>query len=477
MHLERIKKNIKNFFFLLISNIGGKLLYLYFITYIVKELGPEESGVLFTAQSFTAMFTFLFSLGIDMLIIREIAKDRSKAGLYTGNALLLKTFSSLFSILFILIFASILDYPKDIFQLIIILTIGITIVNFTSTFEQVIKAYEKTDFLAVISFAGMVCRVITLITTIRVGLGVFHCAIVIVIFDIIVGVASVFYTYRKNLIAAFQIRKNELTPIIHQALPFTLATIFATVYYRVDTVMISLIQSTDEVTRYHASYRILEGLLIIPNILGSVLFPILSSFHYDKKVLIDLNRHILKYVMTVSLLLSSVLMVNADSVYILLFSNELNDSVLIFQVLLSSLPVTAFCCASATLFSATGRQHINLIITIIVLVTNIIMNLIVIPRFGALGASATTLTSEVIGIIFHLVYNRDYINVVFFIKESLRPVAASAFMVVSLNWMNLSSLLVNLLAGVLFFTIGLFFVGGIKRSDLTFVRSLIGQNI
>ncbi|WP_319410105.1 flippase [uncultured Desulfosarcina sp.] len=477
MHRERIKKNVKNFFFLLISNIGGKLLYFYFVTYIVKELGPTESGVLFTAQTFTSMFTFLFSLGLDMLIIREIAKDKSKAGLYTGNALLLKIFSSIFSILFILISASVLSYQKDIFQLILILTFGMTIINFTSTFEQVIRAYEKTDYLAVISFFGMVFRVTTLVTAIHVGLGVVHCAIIIVIYDIIIGLASVVYTYRNNLINSLQIRKNELTPIIQQALPFTLATIFATVYYRIDTVMISLIQSTDEVTRYHASYRILEGLLIIPNILGSVLFPVLSSFYYNKKILIDINQNILKFVFTVSFLLSSVLIVNANSIYILLFSNRLSDSVLIFQILLSSLPVTAFCCASATLFSATGRQHINLIITIVVLVTNFLLNLIIIPRYGALGAAATTLTSELIGIVFHLIFNRDYINLIFFIKESLRPIAASAIMVISLNWINASSLLLNIFVGVLIFLIGLFFAGGIKRSDFILVRSLMDQKI
>jgi O-antigen/teichoic acid export membrane protein len=70
---------------------------------------------------------------------------------------------------------------------------------------------------------------------------------------------------------------------LHSALPIALTMVFATIYFKIDIVMLSLFHvSNSEIGYYSAAVKLIEILNVIPSIIVMGLFPILANL-YEKQ--------------------------------------------------------------------------------------------------------------------------------------------------------------------------------------------------
>ena len=67
--------------------------------------------------------------------------------------------------------------------------------------------------------------------------------------------------------------------IIPEALPFALTGLFTTIYFYIDSVLLSVMKGADAVGWYNAPYRLIMVLLFIPTVISSAVFPAMSRFH------------------------------------------------------------------------------------------------------------------------------------------------------------------------------------------------------
>ena len=80
--MNTVQTIAKNTGVLFAANIITNILSLILVIYIARYLGDVIYGKYSFALIFTGMFGVLTNLGLDPLIIREVAKDKSKASKY-----------------------------------------------------------------------------------------------------------------------------------------------------------------------------------------------------------------------------------------------------------------------------------------------------------------------------------------------------------------------------------------------------------
>ena len=80
--MNTVQTIAKNTGVLFVANIITSILSLILVIYIARYLGDVIYGKYSFALVFTGMFGVLTNLGMDQLIIREVARDKSKASKY-----------------------------------------------------------------------------------------------------------------------------------------------------------------------------------------------------------------------------------------------------------------------------------------------------------------------------------------------------------------------------------------------------------
>jgi O-antigen/teichoic acid export membrane protein len=87
--MNTVQRIAKNTGVLLASQIASYIFGFFFIMYTARYLGAEGFGILSFALAFTGIFCVFSDLGLSILTIRGVARDKSLAGQILSSALML----------------------------------------------------------------------------------------------------------------------------------------------------------------------------------------------------------------------------------------------------------------------------------------------------------------------------------------------------------------------------------------------------
>ena len=111
--MNTIQRIFKNTGVLFIAQIINYSLAFFYTIYLARYLGVEEFGVLSFGLSFTLLMGVIADLGLSILTVREIARDKTISQHYTGNIIVLKLILCAVTLAFIILFINILNYPTQ----------------------------------------------------------------------------------------------------------------------------------------------------------------------------------------------------------------------------------------------------------------------------------------------------------------------------------------------------------------------------
>jgi O-antigen/teichoic acid export membrane protein len=179
------------------------------------------------------------------------------------------------------------------------------------------------------------------------------------------------------------------------ALPLGFFMIALNLYTYVDTVILGVMRTDAETGWYAAAYRVYEGLTYAPSVLAAVLTPRLSYlFVNDRPAMRALLRRILWLSAGLGLLLGGIAVWLAGPVVTLLFGRAYGPSAAPLQILAGG-AVFVFCTwilHAAAIGTNLDRRLVGT--TLVGLGSNVILNVIFIPRWGISGAAAATVIAE-----------------------------------------------------------------------------------
>ena len=200
--------------------------------------------------------------------------------------------------------------------------------------------------------------------------------------------------------------------LVPEAVPIALYLLFSILSTKVDIILLSRLKTDADVGIYSAATRLVYPLLFFSTSFTLSIFPLLSQY-YRK----DLERFYyifnsgLKIIILLAVFLTIPLSFSADKIISTLYIDSYASAAGAFRVLILALGLSFLNFYFVDLFISMRRQKMNTVILAIALFINIVLNVLLIPRYGFLGAGYVRLaTALVVFAIFCTVLYKDMKN-------------------------------------------------------------------
>ncbi len=424
-HFSMGQRIAKNFLSLSISKVITSIGTFFVIIYLARNLLPSGFGKISFAQVIITYFGFISNMGLSTLGIREIAKDHNQLKKYIENIVSLKLILGIIAYSCLLLFVFLLPKPLELKTL--ILSYGLLIFSSALYMDWVFKGIEKMEIVA---FARII----------QVG---FYFGFVFLWIKTSEDIMKVplFLFISFSLAVLFlggMLIKEKFIPkidikfwkkILKEAFPIGFSVVMVQIYYNIDTVILGFMREDQEVGWYSAAYRIVLFVLGFAFFFGESIFPSLSqisskNLHITKKFITATH----KIVLLAGLPVTIALFILGPNIISLIYGPNYYPSIIAFQVLVWSISTVFFTIPFAYSLLAFGKQKYYMYSLSLGAVFNIVLNLFLIPRYGIMGASVTTVISGILVLILLYLYVTKYIVKIHFGVYLFKIVAASVIM-------------------------------------------------
>jgi O-antigen/teichoic acid export membrane protein len=327
---------IKNFVSLVTGKTFVRFVSFLSTLYMARELGPADFGQLSFALTVGFLFSSTVNLGLDNLIVREVARNRNDGGLFLGDALILKL-SALPLGLLVAILLSLTDpSARGLFFFLI----GYSALHsYLLIFCAVFRGLERMEFEALLLSVQIL--LIAAGSVVAVWLTGAVVLVAVVHFFATLGVLAWSYVLllRKGLRPRYRWQPSAWRQLLLTVLPFGLIIVGLLIYDRQVVILITLLCGEAAAGWFNAVHGFILVLVNIPQILVNTLFPLLSrSAQGDRRSVVTISGMTLKYANAASFPAAIGLFALADPIINGLFGAQYSNSVALLRLIAPSLP-------------------------------------------------------------------------------------------------------------------------------------------
>ncbi|MBU1118729.1 flippase [Patescibacteria group bacterium] len=393
--MSTIKHASKNALWLTIAEIVAKVVAFISVILITRYLTKDSFGQYTFVMSMGIIFGVLANFGFGVYVTREIARSKEKAGKIVGNLLSLKLILSGVVLVLLFLTAQFLDKPSYV-------VIAIYVVSFLTVFDAlrsflggVFQAYEKMGYLAVVKVGERLLYLVLVLVAIYLDKGIVFIVGSAAAASFIFALVSFALVHYKFTPIRLRWDKVFILQILLGTVFFLINDIFIVVFFRIDTVMLSLMTSDALTATYSAAYNLIYAVTFIPGVLSAVLFPVLTRFYKTNKDVFKSNLTLIfKYFMLVSLPVMAFFIIFSEKLIVIIYKEKYIDSVPIFQLLTFGLGFVFLNFIFSTILNTVNKQKLVAASSFIAMILNIVLNFILIPQFTMYGAAVATIITE-----------------------------------------------------------------------------------
>ena len=418
----KIHSIAKNTMFMTVASVLQKVISFVYFAIVARQIGATDTGKYFFALSFTTIFVVFVDMGLTNVLIREGAKIKEKIQEYFSNILFLKLFLGILSYVAVFVVVNLMGYEVETKTLVYVSAITMLADSWNLTLYGTLRAYGNLKYEA---FGLSVSQALTFI------LGTFFLftgkpLIYLMYAFLIPSFLNAIYVgfivkFKYHLKFQPQYNKQLLKYIIPIVIPFALAAIFGRVYSFIDSIFLSKISGDQVLGWYSVPSKIAYALNFIPMALVAALYPKFSEYFVsDKKKLNFVFHQSIKYLLLISLPFVVIVLLLSEDFIVAFFKSEYLNSVLPLKILIFGVVFAFLNFIFGAILNACDRQKTQTTLIGVMMVVNIVLNLLFIPHFGAVGASLAALLANVglsiLGLIFIAKFHKfdfNFLNKVF----------------------------------------------------------------
>jgi len=473
--MAEAKRISKNLFVLLISDIFVNILSLILIVFIARFLGDVGLGKYSFAFSFVGLFTIISDFGLGSLMIREIAKDKRNTQRYFSNVLTIKLIL-LFIVLVLPIITIVLTESGEIITLVTIASFATVLLHFSWFLRWLIQSYELMQYESLIKILEKLFVFAFVLFALFFGSGIIG-----VFFGIAIAyLISALFSYRySRKIAKFKpaVDFKFWKQLFKNGIPFWMTGVFMLILFRIDTVMLSYMKDFATVGWYNAAYKLVEGLLFIPIVFTTAIYPTMSRFYVEnKKYLKELLRRAFKYLVILAIPIGIGTTMLSERIILFLYKEQFTNSIFALQILIWAGMLLFVNHLLGNFLNAINRQRYFTYSAAIAALLNIILNALLIPKYSYVGAAAATIATQIASMIFlyHHVPKSYRPSI---IKTTIKPLISGILMAVFIfyfSWLALWWIIP--FAAVVYFAV-LFAIKSLWKEDIVLIKHIMPESM
>jgi len=414
--LKNIKENtglmkyLKNTSWLFFEKILRMLIGLLISIWVARYLGPEKLGLLSYAQSFVGLFTAIATLGLNTLVVRELLKDNYEENELISTVFFLKLIGAI--VVLVILWVAIQFTSNDAYTNNLIFIIGsATIFQSFNVIDFYFQSKVLSKYVVYVNSVSLFLSTIIKIVLILNNASLEAFAFVILFDSFILGLGYIYFFLKKSTfnVSYLHFNKAMAKSLLKDSLFYMFTAMIIGMYMRIDQVMIQEMMDSKQVGYYAVAAKLSELWYFLPVIISSSLYPAIENAKkvsytlYYKRLerLFVLTNLIAVVIIIPTLFLSHFLITSLyGEVYIL--------SVVVLQIHIINLLFAFQRISSESWVMSENHKYFEVIKTLFGLVSNVILNLFLIPKYGIVGAAIATVVSMAItGYFVYALYSKS----------------------------------------------------------------------
>lgn len=420
-HILKPNRFVKNVSWLLFGRIFQMAVQFILSVVTARYLGPSGFGTINYVASYIAFFTSFILFGLNGVIVHELVQNRDKEGDILGTAIRIRLIASIISVIifFVVIgFAEGYDSGFFVIALLMSLQLPFTALDTIGYWYQSNLLSKYTVIIQSTAFVFVAAYEIFILATHK-SITWFACSSTL---NVILVSILYYYSYHKQSKQKLRFSRAIAKRMLKACLPFMLANFMVQIYAQTDKIMIrALLGSVDGVGIYSIC-------VTISGIIGVVVGALIDS---SRPIIMELKtKGDSHYVLRFTQLATTVVwLAFFYSLIITLFSSQ------IIHILYGDAYLSGVTCLRIvvwyTAFSYLGGlRSIWLIcenknkyvfwLSAMGALTNIVLNFLLIPRFGIEGAAFATLVTQLLA---NLIYPAIFKDTRPFSKLALKAIS------------------------------------------------------
>lgn len=445
-----------NFVMNVILTMSSFIFPLISYPYVSRILLPEGTGKVSFATSLIAYFIMFAQLGIPTYGVRACSRVRDDRQALTRTAQELLIINLIMTALsYTALFLALLFVPRLRAERTLYLLVSLSMIFNTIGMEWLYKALEQYTYITVRSIVFKIVALIAMFVLIHSREDYVIYGGITILASSASGICN--FVHARRFISLRPVGGYRFRPHLKAVAVFFAMACASTVYTNLDTVMLGFMTSDETVGYYNAAVRIKSILVSIVTSLGAVLLP--RASYYVERGEMDrfrqITRKALNFVFLAAVPMMIYFMVFARQGIFLLSGENYAGAVRPMQWIM---PTLLFIGLSNVLgiqiLVPLNREKVVLWSIIAGAAVDVVLNVVLIPQYGASGAAAATSVAELV-----------VLAVQFFVlgKEATGAFAAVSFGkllpalavgIAAASWvllMQWGSFVTLLLSGILFF--------------------------
>ncbi|HEX2911844.1 MAG TPA: flippase [Chloroflexia bacterium] len=488
-----LRRVVKNSATPLFAQLTGKVIDFANAILILRLLGPEGNGEYAFAVTTWLFFSTICDFGLESIVTREVARARTQPDsekqinrLFVTKLAVRFAFSVTalpVSLLWIGGFSLTGNLTTGSAWAIILLMIGFWPTAVAGSITAVFRGYEKFEYLAAGQMLASVIKVPLGLGALLVGWGVIGLAASSVVVNFIqvallqALMRSQLFTPRLNR-QAFD--RSLARQLIVMSFPLMINGLIVNILFKSDSIFLQAFRGNTELGVYNSAYKFIDALLIIPSTLTMALFPLFSVYGAEAKDnMLRAYREGLRLLMVIALPISfGTLFVAHDLIGALGGPEFLPDGAIALQILIWFLPFSYLNGLTQYVLIAINKQRSITWAVILAAISNVALNLLLIPFFGFVASAALTIVTELVLLVpFCLIMRRALgPGSVPLLETTWRPTVAAGVMglaLYGLSLLGINHFVVTVVAGGAIYLAGLVLTRAVTGADLALFKRVI----
>jgi len=441
------------------------------VTYLARILTSDGFGIISFSLALLSFAFLLSDLGLKTFGSRDLAQGKQDV---VDTVMSVRLLLVPVSFVLLVVVANLLDISRTHTAVIILYSLSLFIELFL--IEWLFFGLQELRFISI----ARVARVLTYSVLVFIFVKTSNDVVLVPVFygaGLLVAATYLMSRYGKVPAIKFSLTLKNWQASLSQALPMGFGYIMTQIYYNFDSIMLGIYKGSRVVGLYNGGYKIVFFLITFFLLYHQTLLAVLSKFYSKDRHKFNVTaNHAAKYITYFSLPVSLGGSILAAELISQIFGDSYLGGVLAFRILLWTFLANNLAALFGNILVASHKQMTYMIGVTIGAVSNVVLNIILIPKYSLVGAAVSTLVAQ-IGVFFYMYSVSQQLHGFLLhdvLSLLLKPVIAGVAMAITLYLMQDMYWMLRVVpAGTIYLAV-LFLLKGISTTELrTFARWVV----
>lgn len=464
-----------------VGKIITAILSIILVAYLTRYLGIFGFGEYTTVYVYLSFWGVLADFGFFNILVREISKNPQNEEKIANNLLTFRAFFAIGIYLLGLAVSLFLPYSLTIKTGILLITLATFFGTQNSSLVGIFQARHRMDKSVLSDVLGRAAILGSSIYFIHQNYSIeyiFLAAILGNLLNLIISWLLISPYVHLKFAFDFKLWKK----IFIEAWPLGISAIFSIIYFKLDSVMLSLMKGSEDVGIYGAPYKVLESLLLIPAIFMGNVFPVLSRYFKEnnQKIKNIVQKAFDFLTLTGTGMFFGGFILSEKIIYLLAGQTFVTASTMsflgypitapiLFEILLFAMALSYMSFTFGYIIIAADKQLSLIKPTFFATLLNLGLNLLLIPKYGYLAAATTTVVTELFILIYQALLAKKAINFLPQFHNFFKIILSGLIMAIILRLLIGLDIILLIIIGILIYLFLLYILKVITKDALTAV--------